>query len=507
MLGGSGAAPTSAGSGRTAAPAPTPAPTGPEASLALAPVPEPPAITLEEAMQAVLEHSFDLRIAAEQVTRSEIQLRKAWALLLPTISASASYTYNFPSEEVYFVDREQLDQQALLYDSIAQILEQSAMFITDPDERQAAEERAQQLRAVAKKLSDTEPEPVTINPPHVFGANVSVAIPLFNGRAIPLLKNAYEAVDLSRAVLAQQQASLLYATLRTYYGAVAAQALVASARRQLDAAQAHRRTVARQVELKTATRIALQRADLEVVRGEQQLRVAEQAYRNARAALGQLMAREEEFEVVEPGALPPPPPTADVEALEARALAVRPEIVAQSAALEIAERMRTEAWMRYLPSLSLVGSGRYNSNTSGFINDPFTGAVTVRLDWPLWDGGLREANLRETASRIREERLRLAQLEQKIRAEVRGNVADLALKEKAVETAEHGYALARATQADAKRLFELGAATSLDVIDANLAAFFAEVELTRAKLDLAQARLALAYVLGELTPEVAHGGE
>ena len=53
-------------------------------------------------------------------------------------------------------------------------------------------------------------------------------------------------------------------------------------------------------------------------------------------------------------------------------------------------------------------------------------------------------------------------------------------------TTRRGRPLAQDTKANARRLFEFGAATSLDVIDANLSVFFAQVELTRAELDVVE---------------------
>ena len=93
---------------------------------------------------------------------------------------------------------------------------------------------------------------------------------------------------------------------------------------------------------------------------------------------------------------------------------------------------RTDAWMAFLPSLSLVGQGRFSSNTSGFTSDPITGAIMVQANIPIYDGGTNYANLKETASKIEQEKLRLEQSESRIRSQVRGNVDDIALKQQAL---------------------------------------------------------------------------
>lgn len=500
--------PSGGASQGTAAPAPRAAATGPEQLLGLLPVDDPPVITLEQAMQTVAEQSYDLRIAQEQITQAGTQLRKAWAVILPQVSIGATYTYSFPEQTVAFGDPNQNAQQALLFHSIADVVESSSQFSADPAERAAAQAQAEQLRRAARDIESAKPLEIAIQPTHMLSGQLQVSLPLFNGRALPLIQNAYEAVDLSRAVVDQARASLMLATTQTYYGAVTAKKMLAISEEQRENAVRHRDALKDREALGMATAISLQRADLDVVRAEQQVRSARQGYLIALGALGQLMAREEMFDVEEPPAVPAVEASAQTEDLIERALAARPEIEAQRSSLTIAKRMRTDAWMAFLPSLSLVGQGRYSSNTSGFTTDPITGAIMVQANIPLYDGGTRYATLKETASKIEQESLRLAQAESRIKSQVRGNVDDIALKQQALEIARRGLTLATDTRDNAQRLFELGAATSLDVIDANLAVFFAQVELARAELDVEQARLGLAYVVGALTPVyVSEGAE
>lgn len=492
--------PSGGASQGTAAPAPRAAPAGPEQLLGLLPVDDPPLITLEEAMQAVAEQSYDLRIAQEQITQAGAQLRKAWAMILPQVSIGATYTYSFPDQTVAFGDPQANAQQALLFNSIADVVERSSQFSTDPAERAAAQAQAEQLRRAARDLESAKPLEIDIQPTHMVAGQLQVALPLFNGRALPLIQNAYEAVDVSRAIVDQARASLMLATTQTYYGAVTAKKMLAISEEQLENAGRHRDALRDREALGLVTAIALQRADLDVVRAEQQVRAAQQGYLIALGALGQLMAREEMFEVAEPPAVPAVEAGAEPDTLIEQALSARPEIAMQRSSLSIAERMRTDAWMAFLPTINLVGQGRYTSNTSGFTTDPITGAIMVQANIPIYDGGTRYATLKETASRIRQEKLRLEQAEARIRSQVRGNVDDIALKQQALEIARRGLTLATDTRDNAQRLFDLGAATSLDVIDANLAVFFAQVELARAELDVEQARLGLAYVVGALTP-------
>lgn len=493
--------PTGGGAARAAA-APQGAVSSPDQLLGLVPVDDPPVISLAEALQLVSDKSFDLRVAAEEVTQANLQVRKAWALLLPQVSLGGTYSFSFPEQTVEFGSPSQNAQQALLFRSLADVVSSAAQFSQDPAERGAALQQAEQLRQAAQDIESSKPIEVVVQPAHMVSGQLQVSVPLFSGRATPLLQNAYEAVDISEAVVVQARAALLLAATRAYYGAVSAKKLMTIAREQQMNAERHRDALRQREALGLATAIALQRADLDVIRAEQQARAAHQGYAMTLGALGQLMAREELFDVEAPPDVPYVEQLDTMEGMIERALQARPEIAVRRSALAIAHRMRTDAWMAFLPSLTLVGQGRYTSNTSGFAAEPITGAVMVQANVPIYDGGTRYATLKETASKIVQEELRLEQEERRIRSQVRGNLDDITLKRQALETADKGLTLAIDTRDNAHRLFDLGVATSLDVIDANLAVFFAQVEQTRAKLDLEQARLGLAFVSGALTPSL-----
>ena len=90
----------------------------------------------------------------------------------------------------------------------------------------------------------------------------------------------------------------------------------------------------------------------------------------------------------------------------------------------------------------------------------------------------------------------MKQLEAKIESQVRGNVSEIALKKDSLALAQQAAELSRASQEQAQAMFEVGMGTPLDVTDTNLAVFLSEIDVARAELELDQARLGLAYMLG-----------
>ena len=464
--------------------------------------------SLDEVLAAVARDAADVRSAAERVVQQEASLRRAWAAVLPTLSAGASYsltclgsgTTGLSCEDrtASFTDPDAADQQAQLFEGLASTLELGAQVEPDPQKQQELLDQAAELRGSAAEIREgaANAKPLVVQPANVLAASVSLNVPLFNGRAFPLLFNAVDAVELSRRAQAQVQVALRYSATRAFFGAVTAKKMVGIAERQVESAARHREATRVRVEAATQPPLALKRAELDHLRARQQLTAARAAFDSAIAALGLVLGRQEAFDVSDPGALPEPP-AGEVEALMERALAARADVAAQRLSLQVAGRGELDAWMMFLPSVNLNASARGTSFTSGFVDEPVTGTLSINAQLPLYDGGVRYAALKESASRLREARIALVQLEDRVRAQVRGNLRELRDRAESLALARETADVARVAHEQAQAMFEAGVGTARDVTDTALAQFLADNELARAELDLQLARAGLRNVLGD----------
>ena len=116
---------------------------------------------------------------------------------------------------------------------------------------------------------------------------------------------------------------------------------------------------------------------------------------------------------------------------------------------------------------------------------------------PLYDGGLRYAAMHESSSKSTEESVRLRQVQDRVRAQVRGNLRDVAVRITALRLSQQALEVSREAQAQAQALFDAGVGTALDLSETNFAVFVAETDAVRAELDLATARLGLQWALGD----------
>ena len=198
--------------------------------------------------------------------------------------------------------------------------------------------------------------------------------------------------------------------------------------------------------------------------------------------------REPDFEVVEPAE---PELPADTSTLEQSALDNRFDLKAARSTEGIYLSLRRASAMRYLPSLAAFGRATY-TDPAGLTGQDKAWAIGLSLNWTILDGGLREAELRDTSARIAEAEYSRRALENRARAEVRSALLDLESARANTIKAKEQRELAVENQRLVDVSFKAGAATAVEQADATSALRNAEVQYATESL---QAQLAAVRVL------------
>ena len=115
---------------------------------------------------------------------------------------------------------------------------------------------------------------------------------------------------------------------------------------------------------------------------------------------------------------------------------------------------------------SIVGFADYGSIGSSVNNALPTRTFGVSVRIPLFDGGRRDARRGESASQYRQEQVRTNDLREQIELEVRVALDAIASAEQQFKVASDGLVLAENELNQARRRFEAGVATGLEVTDA-----------------------------------------
>ncbi|MEE8408035.1 MAG: TolC family protein [Myxococcota bacterium] len=430
---------------------------------------EVPVLTLDEAKQLARDNNVDIQIARERMLRASILSSKAWALLLPTISANTGIT--------------RFDKEIVLPFGL-------------PED----------LRPLFQSLGQPFPPPVNVTIQQQYQSNASArfAWVLLNGRSIPLIQNAYTSVEVAELSYDQAETALQFGTSLSYYAVLNAQEQAIIRRRALDMAREHMKLARAKVELGEATRVVSLRSEVEVAIAEQLVIQAENAARIARRGLATLIGkvdangRSPNFRVTRPADGTAAPSGNLVE----QAVTERLDLKSRHLELEMAERSKTESWMKFLPQLISTGSYRW-SDVEGFSGEHTNWQLGLALHWTLFEGGLTYWELQERGHDINTAALMIEKTRRDIAQQVHDTRVDLESSRANQVAATRRVDLARKTAELVQAQFEVGAATQLDLLDANRVQADAETADALAQLGVDLARLSLEQVLLIPPPGVA----
>lgn len=428
-------------------------------------------LAFDEALREAMAQNLDLKAARARLDEARTLGWKAWSNHLPQITAGATWTHNNAAAVVPFGV--------------------GKAFVRDMGTPQGPPAGGSVPGAPTSYAIQYEfgVQDVTLQKQDQLGAQVQGTMALVApslwfgiaaaGQGEKQAELGYEAV----------RRDILFGAAQLYYGAVGGKNAVRITERQLAIALDHEKDARVRYQTGTTAKVALLRAEIDRAKAEQDRKAAQAGYDSARVALATLLNRREaDFDVEAP---PEPPDPGNAAQLEETAARDRPDVQALATAVKVAERQRGGVWARYLPSLGAFGRWQW-ANLGGFTGKEDSWAVGLALSWTILDGTLREAELAETRARTAAAEASQQSAEIRARDEVRRARLDLdtaaANRDKAKETVD----LARENQRLVEVSYKAGAATYLEVSDANNQ--LTASELANVAEDL-KARLALLQLL------------
>ncbi|MEW6426934.1 MAG: TolC family protein [Thermodesulfobacteriota bacterium] len=416
-------------------------------------------ITLEEAYREALQSHEQIRIADREVAKSLLLRQKANSIMLPHAILEGQYN--------------RLDD-AVTRSTVTHI---SAPPLID---------------------RDILVGPVETTPREQYGGSVSIQQNIYRPEYFPLRGAAAYKREQSREALLDTTQTILFEVATAYYDAVSAGALVASAEEVLALAKKNEEIAAVKFDAGNVTEDAVHWARLNRTRAEGELITARHGLVLAREILARMVGREEPPEnVVQPEPLFPR--KEDREVLLQFALANRHDYRAATLGVKLAEQDVKLARSKFLPSVGAEWK-QYWLNEQTYSVDSQFWTAGVRITFPLYEGGLRTADLDEKEETLEEARLAVANLEKNIRLEVEQArlttvtmASVLANAHQQVETASVNYEIVGAK-------FFNGAATSLDLDQALTALDTAKTQLVKQTYDEQKAILQVERAIGLFDP-------
>ncbi len=398
------------------------------------------ALTLEQVQSEVVEKNHDLALLRERVDQARLLERKAWSLVIPTVQVLGITTR---------------------YDK-----EITAAF--GPGQE------------------------VVIRPLNEFRA-VGTASTRFDMRLFPQLENALLAEDLTGLSKANVERELRYGAAQLYFQLLAIERLIDIQERSLESQRVLLAAAEGRKEAGAGTDFEITRARTEVVKAEGAADRARLSFIEVRRALAGLMVSEADFSVTEPESRPAAAPLK--EGLE-RAMEERPDLALSLLSLEVAENELETIYWTYAPTLQAQLSAIQQEETA-FNPDALSIQLQIVAAWTLYDGGLREAQIEEARSQMRERQIEVERLQASVDTELRQAYDRLRSHEIQRATSAREVALSEQTLEQAQVGYRLGVLSQLDVINAEAALRIARIQDANTLLDYKLARLNIDRLTGE----------
>jgi outer membrane protein len=337
--------------------------------------------------------------------------------------------------------------------------------------------------------------PTFVGPFDVFDARVTASqnlIDISSFRSYQASKSGLASARSDRGNVMEQVAADV---ARAYLLSLRAEAQVEAVQADIELSEAILRKAEDQKEAGTATGLDVARARVELANQRQRLLVAQNNQSRSRLQLLRTMnlRLDTDIDLMDTLRLIPVDP-AFLDAALNQAIANRQDLRAQQQREEMARLSASATSLERVPSLSLIGD--YGTIGPAITNALPTRSYGVLLKVPVFDGGRRGARRVESESQFRQQHVRTEDLRQDIELQVRTAIDNLRSAQEQVQVAEEGLTLSDGELAQARRRFDAGVGTSLEVTDAQTRLERARENRIEALFNYNQARIDLGVATG-----------
>ena len=280
-----------------------------------------------------------------------------------------------------------------------------------------------------------------------------------------------------------------------YYGALSARELINVQADAFEKAQKRLQAAQARLDAGAGVRIDVARAELELESARMAHQAAVLGFDNVRQALAGLLVMDELPMPVEPEFDQLPPESA--EALLEEAGDGRTDIELKRLQIDMAEQNLWSTWTEFFPSLGMAWSLQSElTEPSGFGGRRNAWALVFVLSIPIYDQS-RYGELDQRRSEIRQAEIDLETALLGLDTEIRSAYRVWESPKTTVETAERQVVLAEEALRLAGAGFLAGAATSLDVDDAQQRVNAARINVAVQRYQSCMALLKLLFLVGE----------
>jgi len=335
---------------------------------------------------------------------------------------------------------------------------------------------------------------------NLFGYEVTVAQPLYTAgkvrTALDLAKLEREGVGID---VTKAEQDIKIRVVNAFYSLLLSERQLEIVQDTVKQRERHLAMAKTRYEAGVATEVDVLRSQVAVANAQPQLLRSENAIRYARSALNHLLARPTDFPTKALGDLrlrkvdvPP------LEEIVTAAFSGRAELQRLRLNEKEAEQQKKLANAESRLRADLNGAYGFSARDPSNLIDPdFTRwSISVSVNLPLFDGGRREGMVEQAVANQRIVKLARSETEDNIHLQAQTAVDELKRADQTVQAAQASVSEAERVLLLTEQNYRYGAATTLDVQDAQTAVLVARMNLFQSLFDHTVARAQLRYVMG-----------
>jgi outer membrane protein len=358
--------------------------------------------------------------------------------------------------------------EELIKQSKARSAQARASLLPNVDGAIAYQSQTRNLAAAGIRIQLPVPGfvfPSFVGPFTVFDARATATQSVFDLSSIRRFQASRAGIGLAEAEKENAGDQVRDAVARSYLACLRTKATLETVQANIQLAGTLVKLAEDQKSAGTGTGIEITRARVQLANEKQRLLVAENEHRRSQLQLLRVMGLDLDATVeLTDGLELAPAPSLTIDEAIRIAMDSRADWKVQQKRNQSAELNASATKMERVPTLHVFGD--YGSSGDAIDNSLPTRTVGFAVRVPIFDGGRRDARRAEAGSQLRQEIVRQRDLRAQIELEIRTALDSIRSATEQTRTAEEGLSLAESELAQAKRRYQSGVGTSIEVTDA-----------------------------------------
>jgi outer membrane protein len=406
-------------------------------------------LSLQESIDMAMAENLSMKAAQEKVSTAEQKTKEAIAAMLPSLSASGSYTYfgKLPT----------------------------MIFDIDPSMFGLPSDLLESMGGGAQ-AQDSAPNEIPVGQEDTYKAGLALQQPIFMwGKLYNNYKQAKLNLEAAKQELEAVRQQVILDVTTSFYGILLTEQLVKVAEMAVEQVQAHVKTAQDLVDAGMATNFDLLRAKVQLANIKSQFIRARNGLELSKDSFKNIIGMELGAQVSVQGELVYQPVELDLDELLTSAMENRPEIKQLRFQEQAGRKLVSLAKAGSKPNLVFVANHDWESyaDTPGdvFDRDEWKRSwnLTLALNVPIFDGLATRARVKQAESGLRQIQIGMDQLMDGIGLEVRAAYLSFQESQELLNAQEEAVQQAEERLRIANLRYGNGMITTVELMDAELA--------------------------------------